>query len=175
MPSEPDLRHLVLVRHARAEAFASSDQERMLSGSGRADARRLASWLADRIEAPGRALVSPVARTRQTWDALAEQPGWRLEPEYDDLVYAGDTATLIDELGRTPETIRVVLLLGHNPAMAYLAQILSDGEGDTTAEVSMVAGFPPASAAVLALAGPWSDLAPGGARLRSFRPGSADR
>ncbi|MGL5825984.1 MAG: SixA phosphatase family protein [Nocardioides sp.] len=167
------MRRLVLTRHARAEAFASSDHDRRLTSAGIQDAHTLGSWLAGCGVVPDRALVSTATRTRQTWAALASTAGWAVAPEFDDVVYAGDTDTLIDEIRETPAAYPTVLLLGHNPAMAYLAQILADGDGDRAAEEAMIAGFSTSAAAVLEVAGPWSALGPGAGRLIGFHVGRA--
>lgn len=169
---EPEpTRRLVVMRHARAEAFAASDLERQLTPSGVADARALAAWLLSVGVRPDRALVSPATRTRQTWDALMEVTGWGVAPEFEDGVYAGVTDTLLDEIRGTDPDAKTMLLLGHNPAMAYLAQILPDGEGDPEIELAMAAGFPTSSAAVLGVSGEWSELEPGAARLMEFHIG----
>jgi phosphohistidine phosphatase len=169
---EPEpTRRLVVVRHARAEAFADSDRLRQLTPAGTADAHALAAWLMSVGVRPDRALVSTAVRTRQTWDALMEVTGWGVAPHFDDSVYAGAPDTLLDEIRSTDPESRTVLLLGHNPAMAYLAQILPDGEGDLEIELAMAAGFPTSSAAVFGVNGEWSELEPGTARLMEFHIG----
>ena len=166
-------RRLVVMRHARAEAFADSDRGRQLTASGVADAQALAGWLLTVGIYPDRALVSTAERTRQTWDAVVGVLGWGVVVVFDDLIYAGDTDTLLDEIRITYPDVATTLVLGHNPTMAYLAQILADGEGPAEAELAMMAGFPTSSAAVFTLTAPWADLGPGAARLEAFHTGRA--
>ena len=62
-------------------------------------------------------------------------------------------------------------MIGHNPTMAYLAQLLDDGEGDVEAGNAMVTGFPTSAVAVFAFRGSWADLAPGSTRVTGFHVG----
>lgn len=166
---EPEpTRRLVLVRHARAEAFADSDRGRQLTAGGASDARSLAVWLLSIGLHPDRAVVSPADRTRQTWAAMLDVTAWGVAAEFDDCLYAGDTQTITDELRGTDPEVRTVLAVGHNPSVAYLAQILADGEGQPAAELAMAAGFPTCAAAVFEVSVAWVDLEPGVARLTEF-------
>jgi phosphohistidine phosphatase len=169
---EPEpTRRLVLVRHARAEAFAESDRRRQLTAGGVLDARTLAVWLLSVGVHPDRAVVSPADRTRQTWASMLDVTAWGVAAEFDDCVYAGDSQTITDELRATDPEVQTVLVLGHNPSVAYLAQILADGEGEPAAELAMAAGFPTCAAAVFGVSVPWADLEPGMARLTDFHVG----
>lgn len=171
---EPEpTRRLVVVRHARAEAFAETDRNRQLTPSGVADAHALAGWLLTQSVDPDRALVSTAIRTRQTWSALTEIAPWGVVPEFDDCVYAADATTLLDELAATDPDVKTVIVLGHNPTMAYLAQILADGDGPPEVELEMAAGFPTCSAAILGIDDEWTDIGPGGGRLAAFHVGRA--
>ena len=44
-------------------------------------------------------------------------------------------------------------MIGHNPTMAYLAQMLDDGDGDAEAAAGMNEGFPTGALAVFAVDG----------------------
>ncbi len=164
-------RRLVVLRHARAEATAPSDAERALTPQGRDDARALGGWLAGCTDPPDVALVSAAVRARQTWEALADGAGWAAAPTHDEGLYAADPDTALDLVRAVDDSAAVVVLVGHNPTMGYLAQLLGDGEGDPAAEAQMTAGFPTAAAAVLAHDGSWSDLTAGGSRVEAFHVG----
>ena len=71
------MQRLILMRHAEAEPAAGSgrDRDRVLSGRGRKDAAAMARALAGRGMRPDLALVSPAARTHQTWDLLHDAFG----------------------------------------------------------------------------------------------------
>ncbi len=66
-----------------------------------------------------------------------------------------------------------VLVIGHNPTMAYLAQMLDSGEGDPEASAGMTEGFPAAAVVVLEMDGPWAGLEMAGARVTGFHVGRA--
>ncbi len=62
-------------------------------------------------------------------------------------------------------------MIGHNPTMASLVQLLDDGEGDLEAVNAMVTGFPTSAVAVLACHGQWHELGPGAATVTGFHVG----
>ena len=80
------VRTLVLLRHAKADnPFGMADADRPLTERGLRDARAAGRWLAQQA-LPELVLCSPARRTRQTWQAVAEQlpaqavPQVRYEP-----------------------------------------------------------------------------------------------
>jgi phosphohistidine phosphatase len=164
-------RVLVIVRHAKAEPSGATDHERRLTDAGRADAGEAGGWLAGFGVAPDRALVSSAARTRDTWESLAEGAAYDLEPEYDDSLYAAGPETALDLLRETSDEVATLLVIGHNPTMAFLAQMLDDGAGEAGATSAMAEGFPTMAVAVLAHDGSWAELEMSGASLRGFHVG----
>jgi phosphohistidine phosphatase len=161
---------LVLLRHASAEPLAPSDAERALTPQGHAEARAAGAWLAGRPTVPDRALVSDARRARETWAGVADAAGWTLEPEYDAGLYSADTDSALDLVRLTDEGVRTLLLVGHNPTVASLVQVLDDGDGTEGTEV-LRRGFPAGSAAVFEFACRWDELELSCARLVAFRPG----
>lgn len=164
-------RRLVVIRHARAESWGESDHARVLASTGVADAEAAGEWLLDQGVTPDHALVSGAQRTRDTWAALAEGAGWSLEPEYDEALYSAGHETALDIIRGAPADAQVLVVIGHNPTMASLAQLLDDGEGDPQAGVDMTMGFPPCALAVFDVDGDWSGLANGAATLQAFHVG----
>jgi phosphohistidine phosphatase len=154
-------RHLVIVRHAKAESFGPTDHERVLTERGVADAAAAGEWLAGREIAPEQAIVSDATRTRQTWDALAGAAGWSLTPWFDTTLYEADSETALDLVRALEDDVATVVVVGHNPTMAYLAQILDVGGSPQLATT----GFPTSAVAVFEYDGPWAEIAEGAARL----------
>ena len=68
----------------------------------------------------------------------------------------------------TPDEARTLLVIGHNPTIAVVAQLLDDGSGDEAADQEMTAGYPTSALAVFEYDGDWSDLEPATARLTAF-------
>lgn len=157
-----------MVRHATAEPSAASDHERELTDRGRDDATAAGAWLALQGLVPDRALVSDAARTRDTWEALCKGAGWALDATLDAGLYAAGPETALDLLRATPEEARTLLVVGHNPTIAYLAQLLDGGDGDPDAGNAMAHGFPAGALAVLEHDGAWTELEMGCTRVVAF-------
>lgn len=164
-------RTLVLVRHAQAESWASSDIERALTTVGTEAAGVLGGWFRDQAVVPDAALVSGARRTRETWAALADAAGWHVSPTHDDGLYAAGPDTALDLIRFAAPEAGTLLVLGHNPTIHFLAQVLSDGTGPPELTARLATDFPPASAAVLAFDVAWARLSEGYAALTAFRPG----
>ncbi|GAB2453201.1 histidine phosphatase family protein [Nocardioides hungaricus] len=164
-------RRLVVMRHAKAEQGGPTDFDRPLAERGHRDAAEAGAWLAGEGVEPEHALVSAARRTRETWAALADGGGWDLEPDYDRGLYAAEPATAVDLISLVDEEVRTLVVIGHNPTMAYLAQLLGDGAGDPELEGKLLSGFPTSATAVFEYAGAWADLAEGSARLAAFHVG----
>jgi phosphohistidine phosphatase len=161
------MKRLIVVRHAKAThkpGFA--DPDRPLTGRGRRDAKTAGLWLLGQRLIPDLVLCSPSVRTRQTWDRIAGAlgPGHDIEVLYDSRLYlAGDEDTL-DVVGETPDDVRTLLIVGHNPASQQVASGLT-GQGDL--------GFPTTAIAVVDL-GSWARLVPGAGSLHAvWTPRSA--
>lgn len=169
-------RRLILIRHAKAEQSAPTDAERALAESGRRDAGAGGAWLTDAGHSPDYALVSSALRAQETWAALASGGGWELEPDVSRLLYSAEPETVIDLVREIPDQARSVVVVGHNPAMAYLANMVDDGSGDDEAATELTAsGFPTCSLAVFEYDGDWADLDVTSARLVAFHVGRATR
>ena len=159
------------MRHAKAEQDGPTDAERRLADRGVGDAAEAGRWMASVGVVPDRALVSAATRTEETWRALAEAAGWTLEPDLDRGLYSAGVDSALDLVRAVDDDVRCVVLVGHNPTMASLAQLLDAGDGDPAAGTRMIAGFPTSAVAVFGYDGSWADLAPGTASLRDFHVG----
>jgi phosphohistidine phosphatase len=162
---------LVLLRHAHAEGWAASDAERALAAHGVDAAGRVGSWLREQEIQPDRALVSSAVRTQQTWALVAAAAGWTLAPDVEAGLYTASPDSALDLIRRTDDSVQTLLVLGHNPTIHYLAQILSDGQGAPEAETELLSGFSPASVAVFDVDVPWARLSEGYGRLTAVRRG----
>ena len=168
MSADEDTRTLVVVRHAKAEADGPTDFDRRLAETGHADAAAVGEWLAERGVVPDHALVSAAVRTIQTYEAIAEAAGWDLEPDLDETLYAAGPETALDLLRAVPDDVRTLLVVGHNPTMASLAQLLDDGEGDVEAGNQLALGYPTSATSVFTFDGDWEDLADASASLVAY-------
>lgn len=156
------------MRHAKAEPSAATDEERVLSSRGESDARAAGEWLAREGVVPDSVLVSSAARVVGTWAQVAQGAGWDLRPVVESALYAAGPESALDLIRLTDDQVTGLLVVGHNPTMASLAQMLDDGDGDPEALEAMMSDFPTSAVAVFDVPGSWADLELGGARLRSF-------
>lgn len=164
-------RRLILMRHAKAEPFATTDHDRVLTERGRKDAADAGRHLAERSMLPDHALVSSAKRARETWAAVAEGAGSDLGPVFDDATYTGSPDVVMEALSAVPESAETVIFVGHNPTVAYLAHLLEDGEGEPEAQAQLLQGYPPGCLAVLEVEVPWAELGPETGRLVDFYVG----
>jgi len=159
------------MRHAKAEAYAADDRSRALTDRGRRDAVEAGLWLAANDVRPDHALVSSAARTVGTWESLDHGLRSTAEVVYDDALYSAGPATALDVIRSVPVDAQTVLVVGHNPTVAYLAHVLDDGNGDADAFRDMSEGYPTAALTVLDVPGQWAELAEGTAHIAAFHVG----
>jgi phosphohistidine phosphatase len=166
-------RRLIVMRHAKAEPFASTDHERRLTDRGRSSARDAGAYLREQRLEPDFAVVSTAVRTRETWDAVAESLAGGCEVSFDESVFTGSPDVVLEALRAAPEDAGTVLFIGHNPTAAYLCHLLDDGEGDPEAVSGLLRGFPPGALAVLEVAESWCCLAAETGRVVGYHVGRA--
>jgi len=161
-------RRIVLFRHAKADWPDVADHERPLADRGRKDAAVAGRKLADTGISFDLALCSTAIRTRETWKLAVQELPHRPKTVYEERLYEASPGELIAVLNETPDDVGTALLIGHNPGMHGLADILAGRfEGDVQERMSH-REFPTAAFAVLSFPGPWKGLEPGAATLLDF-------
>ncbi|MGH6655288.1 MAG: SixA phosphatase family protein, partial [Actinocrinis sp.] len=115
-----------------------------------------------------RVVCSPARRTRETWELAAAQLDSAPEPVYDDRMYAASGATLLTVLRETPENVRGLVVVGHNPAMHDLALGLADESSDSATLARLRQKYPTSAIAHFIVETAWSKLAPGRVTLAEF-------
>lgn len=160
---------LMVMRHAKAEGSAPSDFERALTDRGRADARAAGAWLAERGWEPDHALVSAAVRTQETFACVVEGGDFSVQPDLDRSMYSAAPESVVDLVRLVPVEARSLLVIGHNPTMGSLAQLLHDGTGDEAAITEMAGDFPTSAVALLEYDGVWADLTWTSCSLAGFR------
>ena len=164
-------RRLVVMRHAKAQPFAATDHDRVLTERGVLDAAQAGAHLAARGVVPDHAVVSSAVRSVMTWAAVARASGSTAEADVQGAVYTGSADVVLEALRAVPAGAEVVLFVGHNPSAAYLAHLLDDSTGDPDVEQQLLLGFPAAAMAVLEVSVPWSELGAELGRLVDFHVG----
>lgn len=129
-------RTLVLLRHAKADRpNGVTDVDRPLTERGHADSAVAGGWLMKHGYAPDLVLCSPSKRTRQTWHSVAVALAQAASPNvrYERKVYEGDPADLLKVLKTAGPDAHVVMVIGHNPAISLLSELL-DSSGATDSD-----------------------------------------
>lgn len=156
------MRQLLLMRHAKSswDDPRLSDHARPLNPRGRAAATTMRAVMRDLGLVPDVVLVSSARRTLQTLEAL--EP-WEDTPlvEPMDALYLADPSQILQLVGKMAETVRSIMILGHNPGIHELALRLA---GNPAADAQnpelrhLADGFPSGALAEFSVAGTWATL-----------------
>ena len=182
MEPAPDVRHLWILRHAKAapeSTWRGRDRDRPLTERGRRDATALGLRLVEEapplgltgLAAPDLALCSSAVRTIQTADLVLGAREERVPLDTFQSLYHASPDTVLTYLREVDEHAGSALVVGHNPTMYLLTwDLLEEGSADRDTLES--GGFPTCGLAVVALrVGGWEDVAPGcGTLLGLFAP-----
>lgn len=168
----PTYKRLALMRHATAEPAAASDHQRSLAAAGPIEAQAAARWAQEAGFQPDHVLVSDALRTQQTAQAALEVFGGAPLWDATRAVYEAGPDALLDLIRTVPAEVNDLLVVGHNPAVAQLSQLLDSGEG---LRVDPRSGFPPASLTIFALPSAWLDLGMFQAAVLATRTGDEPR
>jgi phosphohistidine phosphatase len=164
-------RRIAVMRHGKAEQAGRTDFERPIADRGHRDSADTGAWLAKHGFRPDHALVSAARRTIATWESVAEGGGFDVEPYLSQVLYGAGPETALDLVRESPDEATAILVVGHNPTMAYLASLLDDGEGDPAVSSAMMSGYPTSAVALFEYDGEWADLDEAGATLVAFHVG----
>jgi phosphohistidine phosphatase len=144
------MRHLILMRHAKAEAKAASgeDFDRALTERGYRDAQIMGRVLAQAGLKPDLALISSAERTRQTWAGVAETFA-ETQVRLDKRLYNASSHAIRDAIERVAEAADTIVVVGHNPGVpvAMLELLVEAAESASVVDRAR-ASFPTASAVV---------------------------
>ncbi len=166
--SQPLLRHITLIRHAKAEDDGQTqDHLRHLNARGKEDAAILGDWLRAQKAAPGLIVCSTALRTRETLEALAfAQTSVILEAK----AYLASAGELLSLLQQTDDAVSHVALIAHNPGLHQLAATLAESVANPTDEDKLLLKFPTCACAQFSLTlDRWADLVLHSARLDQLR------
>jgi phosphohistidine phosphatase len=126
------MKTLLLMRHAKSSWKDSklSDVERPLNKRGKRDAPVMGQLLIDRELIPQQILSSTAVRSLQTAEAVLETitGSTDLAPkvEYLDVLYMAEPPEYYKALHSLPDEVERVMVIGHNPGLETLLQLLSN-------------------------------------------------
>jgi phosphohistidine phosphatase len=156
-------RQLVLVRHAKSswDDPTVADHDRPLARRGRKALDRMRAYLEDRGVAPDVILCSSALRTRETLEGIRDGLSGTARVEVEDRLYGAGAEELLARLARLDDDVAGVMVVGHNPGVADVLEILT----------GTPQSVPTGAIAVLSFTGPWRDVASASVTLDSlWRP-----
>jgi phosphohistidine phosphatase len=164
------MRRLLLFRHAKAERAlqGTEDRARVLIERGRKDAGKIGAYMAGHALTPDRVVMSPSARTQETWKyasaAFKPAPAAQsVERLYDATAHA-----ILSVIQDAPATAHTLLVIGHNPGLHELA-IMLIASGDVEARERLREKLPTSGLIIVDFAfDDWSKLHPQSGRLERF-------
>jgi phosphohistidine phosphatase len=157
---------LVLVRHAKSSWGDPdlADHDRPLARRGEKALRRMRQHLEELGIRPDLVLCSSARRTQATLHGIEKAFGQHAVVEVEDRLYAADAPELLARLHLIGEDVGAVLVVGHNPGLANLIDLLV-ARDDARPGIEDV---PTGAIAVLSFAPPWPSVEPGSGTLESF-------
>jgi phosphohistidine phosphatase len=160
---------LAILRHAEAVPHGTmADKERPLTQAGRDMSERMGRYFRDEGLEPDLALVSPSVRTRQTFEGLLHGAKGEFKAEHPADLYNATCEELESLIAEAPDGVKFLLIIGHNPAFAELANVLA-GKGKKSELAKMRGHFPTPCLAVIDFEGKhWAKAARGEGRLAYF-------
>jgi phosphohistidine phosphatase len=165
----------MLLRHAKSDWSRAGlpDRDRPLNARGREAAPMMAAHISDHGLVPQRVIVSSALRTRETWKLMV--PTFPRKPEtiFERRIYEASPHMILSVIKETPDSIKSLMIVGHNPGLQTLALALV-GSGDSALREDLAAKFPTGALAVIDfVTGSWSALRAGTGKLVRFvRPRS---
>jgi len=123
------MKHLLLLRHAEAEAAAAGapDADRPLTERGRLEAMEAAQCIARSALKIDSILASTARRARETADIVVARLSLSVPIDHEVGLYLAAPDTLLRAINGCPERTQTLLLVAHNPGISELAHQLATG------------------------------------------------
>lgn len=121
------MKTLLLLRHAKSSWKDSDldDHDRPLNQRGKRDAPRMGQLLREEQLLPDFILTSSAKRCRKTAEHVIHESGYRGETRITGEMYEADAAKLCDSLAALPDACERALVIGHNPGLEELVELLT--------------------------------------------------
>jgi phosphohistidine phosphatase len=121
------MKTLLLMRHAKSswKHPENPDHERPLNKRGKKDAPLIGRLIKDKELIPQCILSSTACRATETADIVVKSSGFEGKVDYLDSFYMAEPNAYLEGLQSLPDEIERVMIIGHNPGLEGLLQILS--------------------------------------------------
>jgi phosphohistidine phosphatase len=164
------VRRLLLFRHAKAQRPepGMEDRARVLIERGRKDSARIGTYMAINGLVPDRVLVSPSARTQETWKFTATAFSSTPAAVTVEQLYEATPRGIVALIKEAPTAAHTLLVIGHNPELHELALMLV-ASGDVDARERLQEKLPTAGLVIMDFAfDDWRSLHRQSGRLERF-------
>ena len=164
------MRRLLLLRHAKAERSepGTKDFARVLIDRGRKDAAKIGAYMAAHALIHDRVVLSPAARTQESWKYAANAFHPAPAAMSAERVYDATPHTILGVIKDTPASAHTLRVIGHNPGLHELALMLI-ATGDVDARERLREKLPTSGLVIVDFAfDNWSKLHPQSGRLERF-------
>jgi phosphohistidine phosphatase len=170
IPATQEPRIVYLLRHAKSSWSDPhlGDFDRPLAPRGERACKSMGDYMRLADIQPGLVVCSAALRTRQTLERMLPTIGGdAVVKHYRGLYHVGQQA-MLNRLRRTPDDVRRVMLVGHNPGLQTLAQRLS-GQGPDRDLRRLEKKLPTGALAILVYHGErWEELGESNCELHSL-------
>ncbi|QSH41236.1 histidine phosphatase family protein [Lentisphaerota bacterium ZTH] len=120
------MKNLIIIRHSKTEKYGKSDFERKLTERGRTDAATVGKLLKKNGVKPEMLLCSPAKRARKTAKILTGSADWPQDIIAEDMIlYTEGACEIISQLRSFDDSLRTLVIVGHNPVLLEIVNILS--------------------------------------------------
>ena len=118
---------LLLLRHAKSswKDKGLKDFDRPLNERGKRDAKAIGTLIRKEEIVPDLVLSSPAVRARETTAIVLATAKPATELRYDERIYEADALRLLEVISQIEENFNSVLIVGHNPGMEELLELLT--------------------------------------------------
>jgi phosphohistidine phosphatase len=164
------MRRLLLLRHAKAERSepGTKDHSRVLIDRGRKDAVKIGAYMAGHALVPDRVVLSPAARTQETWKYAAAAFHPAPAAMTAERLYEATPHVILAVVKDIPASAHTLLVVGHNPGLHELALMLI-ATGDIDTRERLREKLPTSGLVIIDFAfDNWSKLHPQSGRLERF-------
>ena len=122
------MKTLLIMRHAKSSWTNSgmSDYKRPLNSRGKENAPKMGQLLRDNDMVPDLIMASSANRAQTTAELVAMACGYENGIEYTRRFYLAEPDAYIEALQALEEGPDCVMVVGHNPGLEYLIEILAD-------------------------------------------------
>lgn len=135
------MKTLYLLRHAKSSWAEPglADFDRPLNARGERAAELIGTYIKEQKESFDLILSSPAVRARETIELIVKTAKLAGELRYDQRIYEASTLKLVEIIDEIEEDRASVLLVGHNPGMEGVLNVLTArSETMTTANLAKV-------------------------------------